>query len=172
MKRFAIILFIGFNVVACNKAQRQLERTQEYLFKHPEFSTGYCAEQFPDKPDSVIVKTDTVTEIIVMDSLVFNTDTLIKDSINVRYITKVVTKTIRKDSIIYRENRAEQERLQLGLLECQRNNGVTLEKNLKLEADLASWKGKAKTRWLWLMLLIGGAVAYTGFKVFKTVKGV
>ena len=73
MKRFAIILFIGFNVVACNKAQRQLERTQEYLFKHPEFSAVYCAEQFPDKQDSVIVKTDTVTEIIFMDSLVNNT---------------------------------------------------------------------------------------------------
>jgi len=156
-------MFIG-----CNP----LKKTQEYLFKHPEFTAEVCAEQFPYKPDSVIVKTDTLTEIIVMDSLVFNTDTLIKDSINVRYITKVVTKTIRKDSIIYRENRAEQERLQLALLACQTNNGVTLSKNTKLEQELNSWKGKAKTRWLWLMLLIGGAVAYTGFKVFKTVKGV
>jgi len=168
MKKWTVVLFVG--LLGCNKAQRQLERTQEYLFKHPEFSTGYCAEQFPDKPDSVIVKTDTVTEIIVMDSLVFNTDTLIKDSINVRYITKVVTKTIRKDSIIYRENRAEQERLQLALLASQRNVSDLIAKNAQLEKELAEWKRRAKNRWLWLALFIGGAAAIAIFKVIKAVR--
>ena len=167
------LIFIVF-LFGCNKAQRQLEKTQLYLFKNPEFTAGICAEQFPDKPDSVIIKTDTVIEVQFMDSLVFNTDTLYRDSLGFKYrtITKVVTKTIRKDSIIYRENRAEQERLQLALLASQHNVTDLITKNTALEADSNTWKGKAKTRWLWLMLLIGGAVAYTGFKVFKTVKGV
>ena len=169
MKKWTVILFIG--LVSCNKAQRQLEKTQEYLFKHPEFTADVCAEKFPDKADSVIVyetKTDTLWEL-----LQFYDTTSTNDTIRITdHKTKVVTKTIWRDSIIYRENRAEQERLQLGLLACQTNNGITLVKNATLERELSEWKKKAKTRWLWIALLIGGAAAYTGFKIFKTVKGV
>ena len=167
MKKWTIILFMG--LVSCNKAQRQLEKTQLYLFKHPEFTAEVCAEKFPDKPDSVIVyetKIDTLWELIQFYDTTSTNDTIrITD-----HKTKVVTKTIWRDSIIYRENRAEQERLQLGLLACQTNNGITLAKNTKLEQDLAGWKKKAKTRWLWIALLIGGAAAFTAFKVYKGIK--
>ena len=165
MKRWAIILLVG--LVACNTEKRALEKTQLYLFKHPEFTAEICAEQFPDKPDSVIVKTDTLTEIIFMDSLVFNTDTLFRDSLGFKYrtITKVVTKTIRKDSIIYRPNLAEQERLRLVLNKCQDNNNLLLKNNQEKDVLIAEWKKKAKTRWLWIALLIGGAAAFTVFKV-------
>src|SRR6187551_101539 len=117
MKKWAVILFIG--LVSCNKAQRQLEKTQEYLFKHPEFTAGVCAEQFETKPDSVIVyetKTDTLWELIQFYDTTSTNDTIrITD-----HKTKVVTKTIWRDSVIYRENRAEQERLQLALLSCNK----------------------------------------------------
>ena len=167
MKKWSFILLFG--LVACNTAQRQLEKTQLYLFKHPEFTAEICAENFPDKPDSVIVKTDTLTEILFMDSLVFNTDTLYRDSLGFKYrtVTKVVTKTIRKDSIIYRENKAERERLNLMLIDCQKNNNVLLAKLDEKDKIIADWKGKAKKRWLWIALLIGGAAAYTVFKVAK-----
>jgi len=167
MKRWTLILFIG--LLSCNKAQRQLEKTQLYLFKHPEFTAEVCAEKFPDKADSVIVyetKTDTLWELIQFYDTTSTNDTIrITD-----HKTKVVTKTIWRDSIIYRENRAEQERLQLGLLACQTNNGITLAKNTKLEQDLAGWKKKAKTRWLWIALLIGGAATVAVFKVIKAVR--
>lgn len=168
MTKWSLILFIG--LIGCNKAQRQLEKTQLYLFKHPEFSAGYCAEQFPDKPDSVITNIDTVTEIQFIDSLV--TDTLLfNDTVRItEYKIKTVTVTVRKDSIIYRENRAEQERLQLALLESQKNVTDLIAKNTVLETDRNNWKGKAKTRWLWIALLIGGAVAYTGFKLYSKFK--
>jgi hypothetical protein len=163
MKKWSLILLIG--LVACN----QQRKTQRYLFEHPEFTAEVCAENFPDKPDSVIVKTDTVIEIIFMDSLVFNTDTLYRDSLGFKYrtVTKVVTKTIRKDSIIYRENKAEQERLNLLLIDCQKNNNVLLSKLDEKDKLIASWRKKAKDRWLWIALLIGGAAAFTAFKIFK-----
>jgi hypothetical protein len=72
-----------------------------------------------------------------------------------------VTKTIRKDSIIYRENRAEQERLQLALFECQKTTAALVQKNTVLEQDRNDWKGKAKKRsWMFLGLifLVVGAV--------------
>ena len=166
MKKWAFILCLG--LAACNAEKR----TQRYLFEHPEFTAGVCAEQFPDKPDSVIIKIDTITEIIFMDSIVKDTDTLYRDSLGFKYrtIIKVITKTIRKDSIIYRENRAEQERLQLGLLACQTNNGITLAKNAQLERELNTWKHKAKTRWWWIALLIGGFVGTIAIKIFSKTK--
>jgi len=169
LKRFALILLIGFNVSGCyteNKARQQFSKA---VVAYPQLPLDYCADQFPDKPDSVIVKTDTLTEIIFMDSLVFNTDTLYRDSLGFKYrtVTKVVTKTIRKDSIIYRENKAERERLNLMLIDCQKNNNVLLAKLDEKDKIIADWKGKAKKRWLWIALLIGGAAAYTVFKVAK-----
>jgi len=169
MKKWAFILLLG--LLSCNTAQRKLEKTQEYLFKNPEFSSGYCAERFPQLRDSVVVY-ETVADTLWGTNTIFDT-VLTNDTVRITAIKeKVVTKTIRRDSIIYRENRAEQERLQLGLLECQKLNVALIEKNTKIENDLTSWKGKAKKRWLWLALLIGGAAAFTAFKVFKTVKGV
>jgi hypothetical protein len=166
---FILIALLGV-MAGCNPEAKNLRKTQEYLFKHPEFSSGYCSEQFPDKPDSVIVKTDTLIEIATMDSLVYDTLTVLHDTTLIRTIVKTQKIYIRKDSIIYRENRAEQERLQLGLLACQTNNGITLAKNTKLEQDLAGWKKKAKTRWLWIALLIGGAATVAIFKVIKAVR--
>jgi len=159
MKKWTFILLFG--LLACNTEKKALSKTQLYLFKHPEFSAGYCAEQFPDKTDSVIVKTDTVTEIQFMDSIVF--DTLFRDSLGFKYrtITKVVTKTITKDNIIYRENRAEQERLQLALLSANKNITDLIAKNTVLEQDRNEWKGKARKRgWMFLGLifLVVGAV--------------
>ena len=170
MKRWSFILLLG--LVACNTEKKALSKTQLYLFKHPEFSAGYCAEQFPDKADSVIVKTDTVTEIQFMDSIVFDTDTLYRDSLGFKYrtITKVVTKTITKDNIIYRENRAEQERLQLAMLSANKNITDLIAKNTILEQDRNDWKGKAKTRWWWIALLIGGFIGTIAIKVFSKTK--
>jgi len=163
---FVLIALLGA-MAGCNPEAKNLRKTQEYLFKHPEFSSGYCAEQFEDKPDSVIVKTDTLIEIATMDSLVYDTLTVLHDTTLIRTIVKTQKIYIRKDSIIYRENRAEQERLQLGLLACQTNNGSLLKRLSDSELLAAEWKAKAKRRWLWLALLVGGAAAFTAFKIFK-----
>lgn len=172
--RVALVLAaaIILTLLSCNSEKKALEKTQLYLFKHPEFSAGYCAEQFPDKPDSVITKTDTLTEILFLDSIVYDRDTSFVDTSECRpkTIIKKVTVTIRKDSIIYRENRAEQERLQLALLKCNENTTKLIDKNTKLEQELSKWRKTAKVRWWWIALLIGGAVGYTVLKVYGNFK--
>ncbi len=164
MKKYLIIAIFLFG---CNTAQRQLSKTQEYLFKHPDFTAGVCAEKFPDKPDSVIVITDTIINIATMDSLVYDTLLMRHDSLLLRTIVKTQKIYIRKDSIIYRENKAESQRLQLALNDCQTNNNTLLKSNQDKDLIIAEWKGKAKKRWLWIALLIGGAAAFTAFKIFK-----
>src|SRR6187399_120780 len=167
MKKWAFILLIG--LASCYSEKKAKQQFNKAVLSYPRIPLDYCAAEFPDKADSVIVyetKTDTLWELIQFYDTTSTNDTIrITD-----HKTKVVTKTIWRDSIIYRENRAEQERLQLGLLACQTNNGITLAKNTKLEQDLVSWKKKAKTRWLWIALLIGGAATVAIFKVIKAVR--
>jgi 5-methylcytosine-specific restriction endonuclease McrA len=170
MKKWAFILLFG--LIACNIENRQKSKAQLYLFKHPEFSAGYCAEQFPDKPDSVIVhEIETITDTLWNYS---GTDTIRvsgSDTIRIiQYKTNTITKIQRRDSIIYRENRAEQERLQLALFECQKNAGLILADNNSLKASLATWRKTAKIRWWWIALLIGGFVGTIAIKIFGKTK--
>ncbi len=157
MKKYLIIAIFLFG---CNSAQRQLTKTQEYLFKHPDFTAGVCAEKFPDKPDSVIVKTDTIINIATMDSLVYDTLLMRHDSLLLRTIVKTKIVTIRKDSIIYRENKAEQHQLELLLTGCQSNNNLLLKKLDEKDLLIAEWKGKARKRgwefWGLVLLVVGG----------------
>ena len=168
MKRLAIILLIGLS--ACYSERKAKSQFSKAVVAYPQIPLDYCADQFPDKPDSVIVRTDTVTEVIINDPVLEVTDTAYFDTSNCKPITIIKTKTItiRKDSIIYRgPNLAEEKRLNLILIECQRNSNVLVAKLDEKDKLIAEWKKKAKTRWLWIALLIGGAAAYTAFKIFK-----
>ena len=152
-----------------NKAKQQFNKA---ILSYPHVPLDYCSAQFPDKPDSVIIRTDTLIEIATMDSLVYDTLLLNHDTTLIRTIVKTVKIYIKKDSIIYRENRAEQERLQLALLECQKTTAALVQKNTFLEQERNEWKGKARKRgWMFLGLifLIVGAV---GMRVYLKSKSI
>jgi len=174
-----IALALVFTLGSCHTEQRSMRKAQEYLFKHPEYSAGYCAEQYPVK-DSIITK-----DSITYDTLYVQADPSI-DPVPMNPgdnppqfevvpnkeppVIKYILKTIRKDSIIYRRDGAEERRLQLSLQACQGNNNNLVNKNDELQQLVNEWKGKAKTRWWWIALLIGGAVAYTGIKLSNKLK--
>ena len=163
MNKYLIIAI--FILSSCYNEKKATTQFNKAVLSYPNIPLDYCAAQFPDKPDSVIIKTDTLINIATMDSLVY--DTLTKDSSIYRTIVKTQKIYIHKDSIIYRENKAEQQRLQLALNDCQTNNNLILKSNQDKDLIIAEWKGKAKKRWLWIALLIGGAAAFTAFKIFK-----
>ena len=165
MKKWAFILCLG--LASCyteNKAKQQFNKA---VLSYPKIPLDYCAAEFPDKPDSVIIRTDTIINIATMDSLVYDTLLLNHDTTLIRTIVKTVKIYINKDSIIYRENTANVERCELVLREAQNNNNQLLKDNHEKDLVIADWKKKAKTRWLWIALLIGGAAAYTTFKIWK-----
>lgn len=170
MKNWAFILLIG--LASCYTEQKAKNQFAKASIAYPAIPLDYCAAKFPDKPDSVIVKTDTVTDIIFMDSLVNNTDTLYRDSLGFKYRTIYKTQKIyiKKDSIIYRENKAEQERLRLQLEKCIDNNNVLVGKLDEKDLLISEWKGKAKRRgWeFWgLIFLVIGAI---GMKIYSKTK--
>jgi hypothetical protein len=164
MTKYLIFIIFLFGCYNQKKATTQFNKA---VLSYPKIPLYYCAERFPDKPDSVIVRTDTIINIATMDSLVYDTLLLNHDTTLIRTIVKTQKIYIKKDSIIYRENKAEQERLRLELDKCQHNNNVLLDKLDEKDKLIADWKKKAKTRWLWIALLIGGAAAYTAFKIWK-----
>jgi len=168
VKKWAFILLIG--LASCYNQKKATTQFNKAVLSYPKIPLDYCAAQFPDKPDSVIIKTDTLIEIATMDSLVYDTLLLNHDTTLIRTIVKTQKIYIKKDSIIYRENRAEQERLQLALFECQKNAGLILQENNNLKASLATWRKTAKTRWWWIALLIGGFVGTIAIKIFGKTK--
>lgn len=157
------IYLVAIFLISCNP----LKKTQRYLFEHPEFSSGYCAEQYPVK-DSVLVRYDTVLDLGEYVDIVPN-DTVRKDSFIyiTNTVTKTIYKTIRKDSIIYRRDGAEERRLQLALIACQGNSNIMMDNFNKQAQQLAIWQGRAKKRFWLIVALIGGAVVYTGMKLKK-----
>jgi hypothetical protein len=165
----ALILLLVLLFSSCYSERKAKSQFSKAVVAYPQIPLDYCANQFPDKPDSVIVyetKTDTLWELIQFYDTTSTNDTVIITD----HKTKVVTKTIWRDSIIYRENKADQERINLMLIDCQRNNNVMVSKLDEKDLLIAEWKGKAKKRWLWIALLIGGAAAYTGFKLYSKFK--
>ncbi len=52
---WAITIALAFTLGSCHSEQKALRKTQQYLFSHPDFSAGYCAEQFPVK-DSIVTR--------------------------------------------------------------------------------------------------------------------
>ena len=168
MKRLTIILLIGLS--SCYNQKKATTQFNKAVLSYPKIPLDYCAAQFPDKPDSVIIRTDTIINIATMDSLVYDTLLLNNDTTLIRTIVKTVKIYINKDSIIYRENKAEHERLQLMLTSCMNNNNTLVGKLDEKDKLIADWKKKAKTRWLWIALLIGGAATVAIFKVIKAVR--
>ncbi len=155
-----ILIFVLLAFTSCYNQKKATTQFNKAVLTYPKIPLDYCASEFPDKPDSVIVyetKTDTLWELIQFYDTTSTNDTIrITD-----HKTKVVTKTIWRDSIIYRENKAESQRLQLALNDCQYNNNVLLAKLGAVEKDRDEWKGKAKKKgWMFwgLIFLVIGAV--------------
>ena len=168
MKGLTFILLIG--LASCYNQKKATTQFNKAVLSYPKIPLDYCAAQFPDKPDSVIIRTDTIINIATMDSLVYDTLLLNHDTTLIRTIVKTVKIYVNKDSIIYRENKAESQRLQLALNDCQYNNNTLLASNQDKDKLIAEWKGKARKRgWeFWgLIFLVIGAI---GMKIYSKTK--
>jgi len=154
MKKWAFILCLG--LASCYTEQKAKNQFSKAAVSYPKLPIDYCADHFFVKPDSIIVKTDTITEIIFMDSLVNNTDTLYRDSLGFKYRTIYKTQKIyiKKDSIIYRENTA-------ALKACEIDKSILTGLLKEQTALAAKYKGQANKRgWMFwgLIFLVVGAI--------------
>ncbi len=142
--RYIIIIFLLSGCLSQKKVLR-------YLNENPQISAGYCAEKFSVK-DSIYVK-DTVVlydtlqlqGVVVYDTLSVKGETVIIE--RTCPPTKVITKTVRVDSVITRRDIAQETSLRLTIKRLSLSNELLLS-----ERD--SFKEKATTRGLYLWGLI------------------
>lgn len=142
--RYILIIFLLSGCLSQKKVQR-------YLNENPQTAAEYCAEEFPVK-DSVYVK-DTV---VLYDTLylqgvpLYDTLTIKGETIIIKRVcppTKVITKTVRVDSIIIRRDIAQETSLRLTVKILSSSNELLL-------SERNTYKEKATTRGLYLWGLI------------------
>ncbi len=142
--RYIIIIFLLGGCLSQKKVVH-------YLNENHQISADYCAEKFPVK-DSIYVK-DTVVlydtlqlqGVVVYDTLSVKGEPVIIE--RACPPTKVITKTVRVDSVITRRDIAQETSLRLTIKRLSLSNELLLS-----ERD--SFKGKATTRGLYLWGLI------------------
>lgn len=107
--RIAIVLLILAAIGAVSMGCNTAKRAHQYANAHPEEFAEFCAEEYPVKDslvvrDSVHFDTLYVEGVTLTDTLVIEGKTVILD--RPCPPQRVVTKVVRKDSTIYRENTA------------------------------------------------------------------
>lgn len=151
--RYILIIFLLSGCLSQKKVQR-------YLNENPQTAAEYCAEEFPVK-DSVYVK-DTV---VLYDTLylqgvpLYDTLTIKGETIIIERVcppTKVITKTVRVDSIIIRRDIAQETSLRLTIKTLSSSNELLL-------SERNTYKEKATTRGLYLW----GLIALLGLWVLR-----
>lgn len=184
LKYLLLLLLVGCATTEpSRREQRKMKKTQFFLFTHPEFAAGYCSEQYPVKDQEVkidtVIKYDTITitydslyyvpSEVKGDSLFITVDTTVPVIKSKKVSVKAVVKKTCHDTTIYRRDIAEETKLKLLLERCQSNNNDLAKINVDLTKDVAYWKGKAHSRFWWILLLIGGAATYTVLKFKKSI---
>lgn len=162
------ILIVGYiilcicaliSIASCNpvkqvlKDKEKLDRVAEVVVR-----SGYCAND-----TTIITRSDTT----VVHDTSYQTDTLIEISLqnDTQYVTlprKVITRTITiRDTI----KSVVVDNARIGILQKDILKLEAKVEQLKAESD--EWKGIAKKRWWWLVLLIGAGLGYLLRKPIK-----
>lgn len=152
---------------SCSVEKRAQKKVAWLLSK--DLMDDNCARLYPNR-DSLIVRDSVSTDTLILDSTVYLRDTVLKDG-QIIYREKkcppvqVITKTIRHDSVIYRTNTAEVERLKGEVLEKEKvikeKDQLIVQKDRKAEKN-DWWKIACLITW-------GVMAAGIAFKIAKKV---
>ena len=160
-----VFMLIGF--MSCNP----VKKAQRIMDSNPAKSAEYCAVRFPSK-DSIVIRDsvhfDTLyNEYVYIDSIEVKGDSVFV--YKVKEVPKLVTKTVTKVREVYRENTAK-------LRVCEDEKAVLATKAANLftqkeaaEAEADKWRKTARSRFWWLLLVIGGVAGYVFRNPIKSV---
>jgi hypothetical protein len=167
----AFILIGALSALGCYNQRKATNQFSKAVVAYPKIGADYCGDAYPVR-DSIIkgdsiLTTDTVTYFEQLSDTV-----MIHDFDTVRvYITKtlpakIITNTIHTIDTIIKEGGGTLAKL----TSCQIDNSRLTQLLVTVTADRDKWQGKAKTRWWWIALLIGGIVGTIAIKIFGKTK--
>lgn len=171
MKKLIIILTIFSGCNTEKQAQKKDTKSVNWLLSRDKLD-DFCLEIYPNK-DSIVVRDSVSLDTLYLPVEIPGEDSIIHDSIPCNKKcppVMVVTKTIRKDSIIWQRD-AKYENVLL-----DKNRDLTkavlnqTEKIKELEAIISNLKSKLQTRsfTMWGLALIIALII--GFKIYKSFK--
>jgi hypothetical protein len=163
MKYLLIILLL----VSCS-VEKQAQKKTAWLIAHDKLD-DVCARIYPVK-DSLVVRNSVSFDTLYVENEVFIRDTVTREGRTV-YIEKkcpphqVITKVVNRDSIIYRTNTAEVERL--------KGEVLSKEKQIKEKDNTIIGKDKKIDKndwWKWACLITWFAIVLGGVFRFFVIK--
>lgn len=162
-----LLIIISILLFSCSVEKRAQKKVSWLLSR--DLMDDNCARLYPNR-DSVVVRDSITRDTTYQDSAVYLRDTVYRDGDTIYREkkcppVKIITNTIRKDSIIYRTNTAEVERLKGEILEKEKiikeKDQLIVQKDKKAEKN--DW-------WKWACLITWALIAIgITFKIAKKV---
>lgn len=153
MKYLLILLLFA----SCN-VEKRTQKKVAWLIAHDKLD-DVCARVYPVR-DSIVVKDSVSFDTLYLENEVYLRDTVFREGQTIYREKKcppvtVVTKTVTKDSIIYRRNTAEEERLK-GEILIKENNLIVKDETInKQQAKIDKndwWKTACLITWFTMLL--------------------
>lgn len=156
---YLILLCFVAMLFSCN-VEKQAQKKVSWLLAH-DLMDDNCARLYPIR-DSIVVRDSTSFDTLYVDSDVFIRDTIEREG-KIVYIEKkcpphqVITNTIRRDSIIYQSNTAEEERLKGEVLKkekiIQAKDETIVAKDKKIDKN-NWWKIACVITWCLIVVYV------------------
>ena len=153
-------LFLLLFLFSCNTQKRAMK----YLDENPFKAAEYCAEKFPVKDTSYILDSVLLFDTLYLENTIYDTLQIKGESIIIERSlpTKTITKTIRRDSIILRRDRAFEKYQEGVIADLNFKNKTMTSENVILQ-EKATKRGWT----MWGLLIIIGL--FVGLKIRKWV---
>lgn len=139
---------------------RKFAKAVRVMDSDPEQAAWYCATKFPVK-DTIIYRDSVTYDTIINDNYIYDTAT-IHDTTTITKSSpaKTLVKTVYKVKEIVRENTAKVQALEYALSDATK---LIAKKDAQVDdcqKESKEWKGLAKKRFWWLLLLISAVAGW------------
>jgi hypothetical protein len=148
---FGILSLTIISITSC-LPNKKFAKAVQTMNDHPDQAAWYCAVKFPVK-DTIIYR-DSVTYDTIINTNYFSDTTTIHDTTTITSPAKTLVKTIYKVKEIVRENTAKVTALEYALVESTKIISKKEEDLRSCQNKSEEWRGLAKKRFWWLLLLI------------------
>lgn len=147
------LILISIFATSC-LPNRKFAKAVQTMDSDPEKAAWYCATKFPVK-DTIIYRDSVTYDTIINDNYIYDTAT-IHDTTTITNTSpaKTLVKTVYKVKEIVRENTAKVQALEYAMSDATKLIAKKEAQIEELQKSLGEWRGLAKKRFWWLLLVI------------------
>lgn len=147
------LILISIFATSC-LPNRKFAKAVKTMDSDPEKAAWYCATKFPVK-DTIIYRDSVTYDTIINENYIYDTAT-VHDTTTITNTSpaKTLVKTVYKVKEIVRENTAKVQALEYAMSDATKLIAKKEAQIEELQKSLGEWRGLAKKRFWWLLLVI------------------